>query len=80
MAGMSPNAIKDPEQRKAYEDAIDKRNADELTRSWLIQAKAAYRLSFERFDRALKAAVQRGITSDEKRNSALAAAKRQTDE
>lgn len=80
MAGMDPTAIKDPEQREAYQAAL-KRNAENgLTRSWLLQAKTDYKTLYGRFEDALKALVSTGSIQQEKANAALDAARRRSQE
>jgi hypothetical protein len=78
-AGMAPSAIKDPEHRKAYEEAIRKRNADSAVRIWLIQAQASYNLLFHYIDTTLDRLVERQAISEEMRSATLAAIRRQRD-
>lgn len=79
-SGMAPHAIKDPEQRRAYEEAIDNRDANNVLRGWLIRAQAAYRLAYGGLEDTLTALAKRGVISDEKRKSVLSSVQRQVDE
>jgi hypothetical protein len=80
MAGMSPNAIKDPDQRQAYIDALAKLVENGRRRNWLLEARGEYRLIYGRLEGTLKDLVDSGQISQKRADTALVTAKRKTED
>ena len=68
---MSPNDIKDPERRKAYEAARQQNAVDNIKRSWLIQAHATHSQLVIHLDSALTRMKQAGIITREEADEVL---------
>lgn len=75
-SGIAPSAIKDLEQRKAYEDALSKAKEDSAKMAWLVEAKGVHRISRSNLQNQLQILLRKGTISDAIAASVLDAVKR----
>lgn len=79
-SGMSPETVKNADQKQAYLALIEQRGDKIRKRNWLLQAKTDHQSLVRLLDDVTRELARSGVLSEDARNRAMEAVQRQADE